>query len=69
MTIEHVNTPDLTEALIRAMDRAKDFHHVMVIFDDGDAMCCISDNDLTTEHMNFMLDHTKLWLLGVKEDH
>lgn len=69
MKMERVQTSDLTDALIRASERAGEFKHVVIIFDgDGKHMACFSNDNLTVEHMNIMLDRTKAWLLGLLEE-
>ena len=62
--LKRIESSDVTDALMRAIDRAGEFEHIIIIGDKGDGGCIFVDHGNTVANMNYILDLTKRWLFG-----
>ena len=66
--MDRIKATDVTDALMRAMDQAGDYDHVIIILDRSDRGRIITDNKMTIAEANYALDYAKIWMLQSERD-
>jgi hypothetical protein len=64
---KRTNFQDVTETLVRAMERAEEMEHVVVLYQakesTGRTGGIFTQNDVTLSQMNWLFDLGKAWLI------
>lgn len=68
--MKRLSKGSVTETLMRILENADDYEDIIIIVSkkDSEILHCETNGEMTTAVMNWHLDHTKLWLLGLKEE-